>query len=522
MEGSRFSESVVTHADATSIRSAMDAARHTQQEWSGRSVRERANVARAVCHQLVEQAEWLGEAITIPQRRDFRETLSGELMPLAAAAKWLSKRANRLLAPESPSLFDLPLWMGRLSTTIYHEPLGTVLLVTTWNYPLLIPGVQMLQALVAGNAVVVKPAPQCELLMSRWCEMLVSCGVPRGLIVLLDSAVSSAKSAIDCGVDKVFITGSSSTGRKVLGTLSDRLTPATLELSGCDAVYILPSADIERAVQSLVFGLEFNGSATCIAPRRVFVPHSMLEKLETGLRERVQKIRAVPLAKPTVEKLRMGLAEAVYMGARSIGPQPDLSLDDVSVQPIVLSNVSPKMLLAKSDVFAPLLMLIPVRDWSEALDADAYCPFALSASIFGNLSDAEPLAKAIDAGLVTINDVIVPSADPRIPFGGRGESGFGVTRGREGLMEMTRIKSVVIRRGNWLPHLMPPTEYDEIILKGIMQLFYGSSFLSRWNGLKSVITAARLHKEKTSKSATGQSTSQAEVKAENQSEIKES
>jgi acyl-CoA reductase-like NAD-dependent aldehyde dehydrogenase len=522
VEGSRFSESVITHSDATSIRAAMDAARHVQQDWSQRSVRERTKIAIAVCHKLVEQADWLGEAITIPQRRDFRETLSGELMPLAAAAKWLGKRANRLLAPERPSFLDLPLWMGRLSSTIYHEPLGVVLLITTWNYPLLIPGVQMLQALVAGNSVVIKPAPQCELLMSRWCELLVACGVPRQLIVLLDSAVSSAKTAIDCGVDKVFITGSSTTGRKVLGTLSDRLTPATLELSGCDAMYILPSADLDRVLKSMVFGLAFNGSATCIAPRRAFVPHSMLEKVETALRKRVQDIGPVPLAKPVVEKLRMGLAEAVYMGARSIGPQPDLSLDDVAIQPIVLSNVSPKMLLAKSDVFAPLLMLIPVRDWSEALDADSYCPFALSASIFGNLSDAEPLASAVDAGMVTINDVIAPSADPRVPFGGRGESGFGVTRGRQGLMEMTRIKSVVIRRGNWLPHLMAPTEYDEIILKGIMQLFYANSFASRWNGLKSVITAAKLHREKTSKTKQGIGNPSPEVNQEAQSENKKS
>jgi acyl-CoA reductase-like NAD-dependent aldehyde dehydrogenase len=274
------------------------------------------------------------------------------------------------------------------------------------------------------------------------------------------------------------------------------LTPATLELSGCDAVYVLPSADIDRVISALTFGLEFNGSATCIAPRRVFVPHSMLETIESRLRESAKGIKAVPVAKPVVEKLRMGLAEAVYMGARSIGPQPDLSMDEVAVQPIILSNVSPKMLLAKSDVFAPLLMLIPVRDWSEALDADAFCPFALGASIFGSLTDAEQLAKSIDAGLITINDLIAPSADPRVSFGGRGESGYGATRGREGLMEMTRIKSVIVRRGSWLPHLMPQTEHDTAILKGIMQLYYGESFKSRWQGLKSVIAAARLHAKK--------------------------
>jgi aldehyde dehydrogenase (NAD+) len=141
------------------------------------------------------------------------------------------------------------------------------------------------------------------------------------------------------------------------------------------------------------------------------------------------------------------------------------------------------------DIFAPVLMIIPVDDWADALQSDSQCPYALSASIFGPVEDALRMTKYVTAGCITINDLIVPTADPQLPFGGRGESGFGVTRGDEGLLSMTVPKVVSIRKGAWLPHAQPPTPADESILDGLLQCVHSSTWLARWNGIRQIVQA---------------------------------
>ena len=143
------------------------------------------------------------------------------------------------------------------------------------------------------------------------------------------------------------------------------------------------------------------------------------------------------------------------------------------------------MRLLREDVFAPWLALVPVTDMEQALDALSACPYALGAAIFGPERAARALAPRIPAGSVCINDLIVPTADPRLPFGGRGRSGFGVTRGAEGLLEMTVIKTVSTRRGRFRPHLAPPRPGDAVRYASLIGLLYGGPrcFLSSLQAL---------------------------------------
>jgi delta 1-pyrroline-5-carboxylate dehydrogenase len=137
-----------------------------------------------------------------------------------------------------------------------------------------------------------------------------------------------------------------------------------------------------------------------------------------------------------------------------------------------------------------LIMIIPVEDWSEALRSDSQCPYALTVSVFGPTEDALRLVKFISAGFITINDMIVPTADPQLPFGGRGESGFGATRGPEGLLEMTFPKVVSTRLGSWLPHSKLPEVTDEQLLDGLLQFSHRGGWKGRFAGLLQTIRAA--------------------------------
>ena len=143
----------------------------------------------------------------------------------------------------------------------------------------------------------------------------------------------------------------------------------------------------------------------------------------------------------------------------------------------------------KADIFAPVLALVPVRDCEEALRFDEMCPYALGASVFGPEEPARRLAARIRAGAVTINDLIVPTADPRLPFGGRRQSGYGVTRGAEGLLELTCLKTVSLRRGHLRPHYQPTTAVDQMLFRRYLCAAHGRSWTGRIRACASLLVA---------------------------------
>jgi acyl-CoA reductase-like NAD-dependent aldehyde dehydrogenase len=291
-------------------------------------------------------------------------------------------------------------------------------------------------------------------------------------------------------VDKLVLTGSADTGRHLLSQLSQNLTPATMELSGCDAVFVLPDADLDRLARCLVFGLRFNGGATCMAPRRVFVPWALKQELERRLSEVCSPL--TPATQPDLlESVVQHLAAAIEQGARLLTGSETLASGGKAPRgPVILTDATPEMQLLRTDVLAPLLSLVPVASIEDALLANSQCPFALGAAVFGGARSACHLARRIDAGCVVINDLIAPTADPRVPLAGRRQSGFGVTRGAAGLEEMTLLKAIVQRRGNWLAHLEETTPWDVRLLADFLGLIHGRDWRTRLGHACSAVRTA--------------------------------
>ncbi len=382
------------------------------------------------------------------ERRKLSETLSAEVLPLLEAARFLERRAAALLRPRRLGRRGRPIWLWGVSAELRREPCGAVLILGPGNYPLFLPGVQALQAIVAGNAAVVKPAPGCAGPMQAMAEMLHAAGLPAGVLTVLSDSQAAGAAAVEAGFDRIVLTGSAASGRQVLRASAGRLTPCTMELSGSDPVFVLPGADLELTAAALAYGLRLNGGATCIAPRKVFVRPEDAGRLERALTPRLADAPAAKLPGPLLIRLRALLEQAQAAGARvSDWPKEE------ATRPIVVADARPGLDLLSEDVFAPVLSIVIVPDEQAALAAASRSPYALGAAIFGPAEAARQLAGRIRAGSVVINDLIVPTADPRLPFGGRGESGFGVTRGAEGLLEMTVCKTVLLRRGRFRPHL---------------------------------------------------------------------
>jgi acyl-CoA reductase-like NAD-dependent aldehyde dehydrogenase len=356
--------------------------------------------------------------------------------------------------------------------------------------------VQLIQALAAGNAVLLKPGIGGTPAAQALAELVVRAGFDPKLVALLPESSEAARCAISARPDKVLFTGSAATGEQVLGQLAPHLIPATMELSGCDAVLVRADADLDLVVRALAFGLRLNAGATCMSPKRVLVHRSIATELEGRLAQNLCRRRGNE-ARPSIrcpglltsaatERLRPVLDDALARGAHLIAGEIS---DDGSVTiPLVLGGVSPSSCMLREDIFAPVLALVTVADDYEAVSRANDCPFALTASIFSrDESAARLLAARINAGAVTINDLIIPTADARLPFGGRGRSGFGVTRGAEGLLELTTPKVVTVSRGKFRPAFDSPQPGDEALFNAYFRLAHGRGLKSRWAALVSLI-----------------------------------
>lgn len=476
-------------------------------------IKQRARILGKVAAGIVQRREVLAKSITAPMRTSYFETITAELLPLAETAKWLSRTMARVLRTRHTSVWQTPMWLGSLRSEVRRDALGTVLIIGTWNYPIFLTGSQLLHALAAGNGVVIKPAPGCEAVTAELVEIVVASGVPRELVLVLDSRIESAKLAIEVGVDHIVMTGSSTSGRKVLEQAASKLVPATMELSGCDAVFVLPDADLDRVADLLRFGLMLNGGATCIAPRRVFVPESLREALEEKLRARLAAPGCAgwkaPCSVSTIESLRRAVSDAVAKGATFLSGSMQ-SVDGetrtrdqelgggspgsfASIDPVILTGVGTEMEIYRLDIFAPVMLIVPVASISQGIEWNRLCPYGLCVSIFGGEEQALAMESELDAGTVLINDFVVPTADPRLPFGGRGESGYGVTRGEEGLLAMSVPKVLTRRKGKWLPHSKLPQANDEQLLDGLLQLQHGEHLRDRFQGLRKVLRSVFRH-----------------------------
>jgi acyl-CoA reductase-like NAD-dependent aldehyde dehydrogenase len=385
-------------------------ARTHQARWAAWPVARRLQVVRSFRFLLADHAEALAASAARVAGRPVAEKLVSEVLPLADACRWLERRAARVLSARVCGAIGRPLWMRGLSFEVQRRAFGTVLVIGPGNYPLFLPAVHALHALTAGNAVLFKPAPGPAQVARAFAELAYEAGLDPKLLGILPDTVEAAQRAISAGVDKVIFTGSSRNGREVLSRLARTNTPAVMELSGEDVVLVLADADVDLVIRALKFGGRLNGGATCMAPRRVI----LLQAVAASFRVRV------------------------------------------------------------ADAGLPELPIEEVVDEETALRRVAASPFALGVSIFSqDISRARSLAGRIPSGFVLVNDLIAPTADPRMPFGGVKASGFGVTRGDEGLLEMTYPHVVAVRRGQSRPHFDEPHAGDPGLFSSYIAVAHG-------------------------------------------------
>ena len=474
-------------------------ARAAQSTWATRTLLDRLRILKTLRQKIAANPRNLAADVS---RLKLSETLAAEVLPLLDACRFLEIEAPRILRENLIGTRARPMWLWGTRVTLRPEPLGVVLIIGPANYPLMLPGIQILQAVSAGNAVLIKPGTNGTAAIQTLVDLAAASGLPADLIQILPEDPLVAVTAMRCGVDKVFLTGAVTTGRAVRRELADAGTPAVMELSGCDAVFILDDADPELASDCLLFGLTLNQSQTCMAPRRVFASDQMVDRVlllvqkKIAAREGIETIVRGEAARTAIEKIQ----DAVTAGAKLQSGQINFSSGSPELRGVVvLDEVTIEMAVTRSDLFAPVLSFLRVRSEEQALRDHLKCPYALSATVFGSQARSLVFARKIHAGCVVINDMIVPTADPRVPFGGRGQSGHGMTRGEAGLLEMTQLKTIVSTRRWFKPHLQTPTPVDADVLEQLIRIEHAAGVWQMLTAVPQMIktTLAQLKFRKT-------------------------
>ncbi len=460
--------------------------RRAQKRWAAASVPARIKVIRSFRWLLAEHAQLLASGIADRSARSIPEVMLSEVLPLADACRFAEGVAAKVLRPRRQSRRLRPWWLPGTQLTIHREAVGLIMIVGPSNYPLMLPGISAIEALVAGNAVICKPGQGGRACAEGMRDLLIEAGLDRELMIVTDPSPQAAQPWLDAPVDKVFLTGSLQTGRLISRTLAEHVTPSVMELSGCDAVIVADAESIELAARAIAFGLRFNGSATCIAPRRAIVSDGLADRFIEALTQRLVDVPAVAIPVDTRQRVCEMIEAAGVDGAVVCFGNAEAGAAEWG--PIVVDRVQPGAALAQADVFAPLLSVMRVDSQVRAVNVANQCPYGLGAAIFcADRRSAEAMARQLDVGCVVINDMIGPTADPRLPFGGRRRSGHGVTRGRDGLLACTQVKAVVNRRGRSRPHYQPLSADQLDLARAMIHTGHARRFAHRLRGLWALV-----------------------------------
>jgi acyl-CoA reductase-like NAD-dependent aldehyde dehydrogenase len=461
-------------------------ARQAQEQWARIPWPTRRGLLRRARRLMCRDALLLARLVAAARQCSDAEALVSEILPLAEACRFLERETPRVLGSRRLGRRGRPAWLSGVSGSIERVPWGVILLLGPSNYPLFLVATQALQAIAAANAVLLKPGAGGAEPLAAWLRILTEAGLPVDLLQLLPDTAEAGQQAVSAGVDRVVLTGRDTTGVQVLGQAAERLTSTIVELSGCDAVVVREDADLALVTRALVFGLRLNRGATCIAPRRVLVDRSVATELEGRLAQALQGCERIELETEVAREVFPLANQVLERGAHLIAGQ--LRPGGGVTGPMVLAGVPRDSRLLRSDLFAPVLSLITTTSDTDALAVANASPYGLGAAIFTrDPASALPLAQRLEAGIVEINDLIVTTADPRVPFGGRKRSGFGVTRGAEGLLEMTVPRVILQRRGSWRPHYDAPHPDDAALFTNYLQLVHGSGLALRFRALRGMI-----------------------------------
>ena len=428
----------------TDVEKSVEKARKAFEKWRELSPAKRAEFLQRAAKILRSRKEKLGRTMTLEMGKTIKESVP-EVAKCAWALEYFAENGPRFLNPEAAKT-------DASDSYVAFEPLGVIVSIMPWNFPLWQCVRFAAPSLMVGNTAVFKPSsvtPQSGLQLQ---EVFDSTGVPPGTFNVVLGSSEVASYLIEANTTAISFTGSVPAGQDVAEQASSRLKKVVLELGGSDPFIVLDDADVEAASTGAVAGRFINNGQSCICAKRFFVARKIADEFLDRFTSKTKSLKVGdPLSPETdvgplvreesLHKLDRQVKDSIKMGAKVQLGGERLKRKGFFYAPTILTEVEPAMPVMKEETFGPAAPVMIVKDDDEAVRYANNSEFGLGSSVWSrDIRRAEKVARQIAAGMVTVNNIVV--SDPRMPFGGVKESGIGRELSRYGMLEFTNIKSI--------------------------------------------------------------------------------
>jgi acyl-CoA reductase-like NAD-dependent aldehyde dehydrogenase len=481
----------------------MAKARKVQPQWAELSVKERAKHIIKICRYLEEHSEQLSEIIARDTGKLRIDAITTEVLPAAMATHYNCEYAGRFLKDQKPKKSSWLLFNKK--SKMIRVPYGVIGIISPWNYPFSIPFYQVIQALLAGNAVILKTSTQTQMVAKALQEVIESARLPDHLFNCVNMPGHIAGDVfLEGGVDKLCFIGSVEVGKWLMAKASQTLTPLNLELGGNDAMIICEDADLHRAAGGAIWAGFSNAGQSCSGVERIYVHESVYRSFIAILKEKVGYLRVgydqdfnMDMGAMTTDKqynkVEAHIHDALKKGAKIL-IQTKIPEDTrlYNFMPAtVLIDVNHDMDVMRHETFGPVLAVMKVKNMDQAVELANDSYLGLTGSVWSkDHKKAMKIGRKIKAGTITINDHLMSHGMPETSWGGFKQSGIGRSHGRLGMEEMTQSQMIIndimpFARKNfwWQPYNQQI--YDG--LRSVITLLYGKRFFARCKALLKVI-----------------------------------
>jgi succinate-semialdehyde dehydrogenase/glutarate-semialdehyde dehydrogenase len=468
------------------VTNALAAARKAQPAWAALSFWERGQVMMRALQILLEKQDEYIEVILSETPKTRNESLMMDIYAGCDSLHYYAREAAKLLRPERKRPHGMVAIAKKLQ--VVYKPLGVVGVISPWNGPFILSLNPTVQALMAGNAVLLKPSSSTAFSGKLVGDLFEAAGLPEGLLTVLIGDSKTGQALLEVGVDKISFTGSEETGRHVAKTCAERFIPCTLELGGKNPVIVCADANLERAAAGAVVGNFFNAGQYCGGTERVYVVESVADEFIAKVVERASTLRQGSEGEFDVgalfwpqqlEIVEAHVEDAVAKGAKVlVGGRRNPNLKGLYYEPTVLTDVTDEMRVLREETFGPVMSIVRVRDEEDAIRRANDTNYGLTASVWTrDTRRGVEIAKRIDTGNVDINDFPQTYGSAEAPFGGRKASGVGQVNGAVGLRGYCHAQPIQIDRfgGKQTAGRYPLSSKQDDGFQKFMRFLWGTS-----------------------------------------------